>query len=789
MPADDGGAEGADVTAVQPHEPVQPDEAIAFLRALQPDGPWVLDTAKGGRMRRHARLADDAAVRDFVQATAGRDTYALLGIPNEGVTGQPDKAAMRGAAVLWVDLDPRAGEDLEEGRARLHALANGRRPPGAPPPSLVVDSGRGLWMFWRLATPCTNPALVERHNQSLANLFGSVGDACHNINRIGRLPGTVNTKTGRVARLLREYSQPDATYDLADMPAPTRADPPPSLPTDAPPLCATIANAPRLTLEDLERRGVPDRVRVVVARGEHPEGPAKPSRSEWLFDATCNLLRAGLSPDEVFGVITNRDFGISDSVYRRADGGRVPNPEEYARRQIEKAQQAVVEQAEPELAELNAAHAVLMQQGAKARVLSWEASELEHGRDLPVLQTFEDFRNRYLNRTIAVPTATGAKQLPLGEWWLRHPRRRQYMAMRFLPGRPPEVDGYLNTWRGFGVEPRAGDWTLMREHIRDVLAAGDVAAADYITRWAAWAVQNPGEPAEVALVFQGGRGTGKGTFARALKQLFGQHGLQVTSPGQLTGRFNAHMQDCCLLFADEAIAPGDKAAESVLKGLITEPELTIEGKGVNAVQARNRLHIVMASNDEWVVPAGVDERRFAVFRVADARRGDHDHFAALHRQMADGGLAAMLHHLLALDLAGWHPRRNVPKTLALQQQKDLSLGPAEQFVLGILESGDIAAARAPGRGHVVLSNDEGQQPGIYTAMRRASPRLRDWSAQRLASVLKDWGCESRRNGAAQRGWVFPPLAKMRERWDARIGPRVWGEPNDWTETCDAAPPY
>jgi hypothetical protein len=61
-------------------------------------------------------------------------------------------------------------------------------------------------------------------------------------------------------------------------------------------------------------------------------------------------------------------------------------------------------------------------------------------------------------------------------------------------------------------------------------------------------------------------------------RLFGQHGLRIQSREHLTGRFNPHLRDCCLLFADEAYWPGDKTAEGILKGLITEPDIPIEAK-------------------------------------------------------------------------------------------------------------------------------------------------------------------------------------------------------------------
>ena len=78
----------------------------------------------------------------------------------------------------------------------------------------------------------------------------------------------------------------------------------------------------------------------------------------------------------------------------------------------------------------------------------------------------------------------------------------------------------------------------------------------------------------------------------------------------------------------------------------------------------NRLHVAMAANADWVVPAGAGERRYAVFNCADTfvmGRGDdairEEYFKALHRELENGGLEAMLHDLLNLRLTSPTPWR------------------------------------------------------------------------------------------------------------------------------------
>lgn len=48
------------------------------------------------------------------------------------------------------------------------------------------------------------------------------------------------------------------------------------------------------------------------------------------------------------------------------------------------------------------------------------------------------------------------------------------------------------------------------------------------------------------------------------------------------------LRDCIALFADEAFWAGDRAGESVLKMLVTEPVIPIEGKGRDLVLVPNR---------------------------------------------------------------------------------------------------------------------------------------------------------------------------------------------------------
>lgn len=133
-----------------------------------------------------------------------------------------------------------------------------------------------------------------------------------------------------------------------------------------------------------------------------------------------------------------------------------------------------------------------------------------------------------------------------------------------------------------------------------------------------------------------------------------------------------------------------KAGEGVLKQLVTEPQIAIERKFFDSVMARNCLHILIASNNDWVVPAGPDERRFFVLDVDDSRQQDPAYFDPIYAEMDNGGREAMLHDLRKVDLRCFNIREP-PASKALGEQKVQSLDPHAKWWLDKLMAGELVS--------------------------------------------------------------------------------------------------
>jgi hypothetical protein len=421
---------------------------------------------------------------------------------------------------------------------------------------------------------------------------------------------------------------------------------------------------------------------------------------------------------------------------------------------------------------LNEKHAVIANYGGKCLVVAWDRWNVNELVLVPTFQSFETFKHRYCHKTVTVGHGRGTKQLPAGEFWLTHPDRRGYEGVVCKPGQPQVLPGNVyNLWRGFAVEPRRGNWKLLRSHISRVIAAGDPKGDQYIINWLAWAVRNPGKPAEAVLVLQGGEGAGKGTLARAMLKIFGVHGLPISDPALLIGDFSGHLQYCVFLFLDEAFWPGDRKLEGKLKSLITEPTCMIHPKFVTPFQVTNLLHMMWATNNKWAVPAGHDARRYAVFKVSNEKVGDFAYFDQLNAELDNGGVEAMLFDLLRMNLGGWKPKF-IYQTQALLEQKQHSLHGLDAWIEAILQGGtlpNVYSTKYPNR---CLS--EHLSASAQTYDRYTNP-------SRVADKLKELFHVEHFNNQKSRGWIFPSLTVCRKLWADRNGGKwIWfRDLEDW----------
>lgn len=160
------------------------DAGQVHLVAIDPDGKHPVEGRDFGE-------GADAALRFALRLNGdGRNIYWSVNKVRPGLHKKPTKADIVGARFSHVDIDPPKDGKLFDKTAVLARLDGLRCPP-----SFVIDSGGGIQAFWRLGIGCDMLGQVEIANRQIRDMCG--GDNCQNIDRVMRVPRTINWPDAR----------------------------------------------------------------------------------------------------------------------------------------------------------------------------------------------------------------------------------------------------------------------------------------------------------------------------------------------------------------------------------------------------------------------------------------------------------------------------------------------------------------------------------------------------------------------------------------------------------------
>ena len=417
------------------------------------------------------------------------------------------------------------------------------------------------------------------------------------------------------------------------------------------------------------------------------------------------------------------------------------------------------------LKQLNDHHAVVMIGGKTVIVREDET---------PTFMGYKDFCLRHANLKIGRRAAT--------KIWIESDDTRRYDELVFDPsGRCPSTS--YNLFKGLSVEPVAGKCDLYLRHVKEIICAGDQALYDYVMGWMAHAIQKPTELPGVALVLRGYQGTGKGTFAQHFGKIFGDHFQHLVHMDHLLGKFNAHLASALVVFADEIVWGGNKREAGQLKGIITETRRMMEAKFKDPIIVDNYARFIFATNEDWAVPTGEKERRFCVLNIDETKAEDHSYFAAINAEMRNGGVQALMHILVNLDLNQFNVRR-YPVTEGLLHQKQLSLPSVAQWWYDILIEGDNSVSfnmYASPIEVIDVSTPTSVLFAIYQAFAQGDRYGHGQvaSCQQFVTILSEWAPIERKrttvaNGKRGRCLVIPDLESCRNHFEQKIGHEI-----DW----------
>jgi putative DNA primase/helicase len=237
----------------------------------------------------------------------------------------------------------------------------------------------------------------------------------------------------------------------------------------------------------------------------------------------------------------------------------------------------------------------------------------------------------------------------------------------------------LNTWTGWPMQPKAGGCGLLLELITYLCneeGRGEEIGA-WLLKWMAYPLQNPGAKMASAVIMHGPQGTGKTTVFLTLAKIYGDYSA-ILDQKALDDKFNADWANKLFVLAEEVVNGSDKwQLKNELKTLVTGEWVRVNPKNLAAYRQRNRMQLAFLSNESQPLPLDNDDRRHLVVYTPPDLGGEF--YDELWQELNNGGTEAFYHHLMHLDLEGFHTHSRPPMTAAKQALIDLSKPSDELF--------------------------------------------------------------------------------------------------------------
>lgn len=310
---------------------IEPDNeaSLKFLELFHPEGPWALTAIavdkKGIETATFNPDTKNEMARWLKKYNGKRNIYFHVNQPMNDLTSKAKREDIKRVNWLHVDIDPEAGQNLDQERKRCLGLLTDKLPQGTAKPTVIVFSGGGYQGFWRLKEPLLVNGDLEKaeeaklYNKKLEKDFGA--DNCHNIDRIMRLPGTINMPDakkrakGRVPALAKVLDFNDTSYDIEQFTKFVEKSPLVQIES----ILESTEHTPK-SLDDLDQWYISARYKELIKEGKWAKNPDHyKSRSEACFAVTCELVRAGIPKNVIVWVLTNPAFKISAKILEQKD--------------------------------------------------------------------------------------------------------------------------------------------------------------------------------------------------------------------------------------------------------------------------------------------------------------------------------------------------------------------------------------------------------------------------------------------------------------------------------------
>ena len=231
-------------------------------------------------------------IKDYIP-----DGNLFFGVCPRQIKGNGKKESIKFISALWCDMDYGSDGHKKESQFTNYQEALGAVKAFQLQPSIVVDSGHGLHVYWLLKKPEeVDQVYIEKILKGISTRLG--GDTTYDISRILRLPDSKNLKIPDNPKDVKVvlYS-PDKKYCLTDfefLKAPGKKK------------VKTKSGGKDMDIDQLP--GISQEVRELIKQGKQ-ENDKYESRSEADYRVICHLVKMGYSDVAIRKIFENYPIG------------------------------------------------------------------------------------------------------------------------------------------------------------------------------------------------------------------------------------------------------------------------------------------------------------------------------------------------------------------------------------------------------------------------------------------------------------------------------------------------
>lgn len=275
----------------------------------------------------------------------------------------------------------------------------------------------------------------------------------------------------------------------------------------------------------------------------------------------------------------------------------------------------------------------------------------------------------------------------INDWLKDNPNQRCYDDIECYPDPSKCPNNIFNTWRPFAMElvkdytPNPEALAMIRNHIK-ILCNNDEDVALYLECWIAQMLQYPDVKSNCPTLISK-QGAGKGTLLKLLAAFIGEDKyVETRTPSRdVWGNFNGRMANTFLVNLDELSRKESLECEGEIKGLITNPRMTINEKGVKQYGIISYHRFIGTTNNEDPLKTEKDDRRNWIVRSSDELIGNVAYFNKINEYLDDvDALKTCYEYFKSIPYMDDFKQIKMPVTEHQEGMKETSVSPLENWL-------------------------------------------------------------------------------------------------------------